>query len=307
MLELRKGAAPLAGLILLLLGGAAWAAPGSVAEATQHLQAGMNAAAANRWDAALAEYSASNAAAPSVAALDGLANAHYQLHHDPEARAAYASLLAMNVQIPANEVALQQSWARMRATAQERVAAIDARAQASAAPPAPVAPPRDRAAGEEDEHPKPVERTAHNAIFLEIAGNGLLYSVNYERLFGDSDFSVRAGFSFISIGASGGGASARATLMTFPILGNYYVGGKNHKLQLGAGVTLMYASESAGSGGVGVASVSGLVPAPTLAIGYRYLPSDGGFSFFIGFTPFIVPGGDKPILPWAGMSFGGVI
>ena len=68
--------------ILLLTEGAAEAqqpAPGSAAEATKHLQAGMSASSAGRWDAALTEYSASNAAAPSVVALEGLANAHYQL------------------------------------------------------------------------------------------------------------------------------------------------------------------------------------------------------------------------------------
>lgn len=67
----------------------------------------------------------------------------------------------------------------------------------------------------------------------------------------------------------------------------------------------MYAHASAGSS-TSLVSVSGLVPAPTVAIGYRYIPAKGGFTFFIGLTPFIIPGGDKPIFPWGGMSFGGV-
>jgi hypothetical protein len=301
--------------IVLLAGASAGAqnAAGAAAEATRHLQAGMSAASAGRWETALAEYSASNAATPSVVALDGLANAHYQLHHDKEARGAYANILSMNVQIPPGDTATQQAWAQTQSTAQQRVAEIDARAQNAqnvAAPPPPPPVVRDTSR-DADEVPKRVVRTANNSIFLELLGNGLLYSINYERFFEDSGFSVRGGFSYISLSASAGNAatgtsSAKATFMTFPLLGNYYVGGRDHKLQLGLGVTFMYAAESAGGGGVGVASVSGFVPAPTAVVGYRYIPHDGGFAFFIGLTPFIVPGGDKSVLPWGGMSFGGV-
>jgi hypothetical protein len=154
------------------------------------------------------------------------------------------------------------------------------------------------------------QRTAHNAIFLELLGNGLIYSVNYERIFDEPEIGIRAGLSFISLGASAGAgdtsASSKVTLMTFPVLANYYgVGSKNHKLQLGAGVTFLYASATAGEKS-SVGSFSGFVPAPTLAIGYRYLPEKGGFNFFVGFTPFIIPGGDHVLFPWGGISFGGI-
>jgi hypothetical protein len=164
-----------------------------------------------------------------------------------------------------------------------------------APPPAYAAPP-----------PEDQGRTANNAVFLELLGNGLVYSINYERLFGDSNFSVRLGFSYISIGASGGSASSSVSMITIPVMGNYYVGGRNHKLQLGAGVTFLDFSASAGSNSTFVGTVSGFAPAPTLAIGYRYIPARGGFTFFVGFTPFIIPGNDKVLFPWGGMSFGGV-
>ncbi len=278
-------------------GGAAMA-QGGAGEAQQHLNAGMSAASGGRWDAALSEFTASNAAQPSVVAQEGLANAHFQLHHDAEARQAYQSLLNMNVQIPAGDTATQQSWNQTRATAQQRLAELDARAQAKAPGGGADVVVEDKDA-----------RKANNAIFLELGGNGLIYSLNYERLFGDSNFSVRLGISYISVsaGSSSNGGEAKATFMTFPILGNYYVGGRNHKLQLGGGVSILYASASSSSGGVGPAGVeSAFVPAPTVAIGYRYLPVKPGFTFFIGLTPFIVPGGKQTFFPWAGMSFGGI-
>ncbi len=173
-------------------------------------------------------------------------------------------------------------------------------AQQPAPQPAPTAAPSQE---DGEEHKKEI-RKANNVVFVELGGNGLVYSINYERVFGDSDFSLRGGFSFISVGASGGSGSSNASLITLPVLGNYYVGGRDHKLQLGGGLTFMYASVSSG-GGTSLASVSGFVPAPTLALGYRYLPARGGFTFFIGFTPFIIPGGSKVLFPWAGMSFGG--
>jgi hypothetical protein len=41
----------------------------------------------------------------------------------------------------------------------------------------------------------------------------------------------------------------------------------------------------------------------TGVVGYRYVPSHGGFDFGIGFTPLFGEGG---FLPWGGMHFGGV-
>jgi hypothetical protein len=148
-------------------------------------------------------------------------------------------------------------------------------------------------------------RKAHNVIFLELGGNGLVYSINYERLLDESDFSLRVGFSYISIGASSGTSTAKASIMTFPVLGNYYVGSRNHKLQLGAGLTFMQITVS-GGGNSSLVEASGFVPAPTAVIGYRYIPARGGFAFSVGFTPFIIPSGDKVIYPWGGISFGGI-
>ena len=190
--------------------------------------------------------------------------------------------------------------------AQPGVVYTQAPPAAAGAPAAAAAPAAAPSEMKKDEGPI---RNANNAVFLELLGNGVLYSINYERILGDADVGLRIGFSYIGVSAGNdaSGASAKASLITVPLMANYYgVGGRNHKLQLGGGVTIISVAASSGDGKGSIVGASGVVPAPTLAIGYRYLPAKGGFTFFIGFTPFIIPGGDKPIFPWGGMSFGGV-
>lgn len=177
-------------------------------------------------------------------------------------------------------------------------------APAPAARPAPAsyeAPPDDSGSG--------LGRTANNAVFIELLGNGGVYSLNYERIF--DNFSVRAGFSYISIeaettykcGQSGcSEARGRVSLTTFPVVGNYFLGGANHKLQLGAGVLLASVSGRAESDFT-ASDASGFGVAGTAVVGYRYLPRKGGFNFGVGFTPLVGAGG---FLPWGGISFGGV-
>ena len=55
------------------------------------------------------------------------------------------------------------------------------------------------------------DRSATNSIFLEGGGSDLAYSLNYERIF-ENDFGLRVGFSYLSISATAGSASANATV-----------------------------------------------------------------------------------------------
>ncbi len=148
------------------------------------------------------------------------------------------------------------------------------------------------------------ERKAKNLVYLELLGNGGLYSVNYERML-TNNLSARLGFSYLSIGATSSNgtdtSSAKATLVTAPVLINYTVGSKNHRAEFGAGATLVYVSASASGGGLGE-SGEGAGVLGTGVVGYRYSPADGGFVFRAGFTPLFGKGG---FLPWGGMSFGG--
>jgi len=145
-------------------------------------------------------------------------------------------------------------------------------------------------------------RTANNVIFAELLGNGLLYSVNYERFLSD-DLSVRVGFGYVSVNASSSDSSAHASLLTVPVLVNYYVGGVNNKLQLGIGGTFVDVSAATSTAGSGAFSGTGCMPVATGVVGYRYIPHDGGFAFGVGLTPFVGPGGFQA---WGGLSLGGV-
>lgn len=152
------------------------------------------------------------------------------------------------------------------------------------------------------------ERTAMNSINLELGGNALLYSLNYERFLGD-EMSVRVGAMFMSVSATASSgtstASANVSWFSAPLTMSYLgIGSPNHKLELGAGAVLMYLSAN-GSTFDWSGSAKGFLVAPTAIVGYRYVPTDGGFNFRAGFTPlFISAGGKSTFLPWAGIAAG---
>ncbi len=149
----------------------------------------------------------------------------------------------------------------------------------------------------------PPARTARNSVFIELGGSGVLYSINYDRVINEY-FSVRAGLEYMSVSASvsagGSTASAKATFLGIPVIGNFLWGNENHKLEVGAGLTIFRVTGSASSLDA-VASGSGVAPVGTGVIGYRYAPHDGGFTFRAGFTPLFSKEGWQP---WGGLSFG---
>lgn len=148
------------------------------------------------------------------------------------------------------------------------------------------------------------ERTAPNAIYLDLLGAGGLYSVNYDRAFGD--LAVRAGFSYFSVTAASGTQSATATLITVPLTASYIgIGSKTHIFELGGGMTMMFLGAGADGfygGSEADANASVILPVGTVLAGYRLQPKNGGFMFRIGASPLFGPGGT---LPWGYLSFGG--
>lgn len=146
---------------------------------------------------------------------------------------------------------------------------------------------------------------AANVIFGEVLGNGLLYSVNYERRIERWNLGIRAGASFFTYAVSSYGASGNLTLLTFPIVASYYLGAESwggHKVQLGLGGTILYSDVSSDSTGVKFENErSGVGLAATAIVGYRYLPRDGGMTFGIGFTPLLRT---SKLLPWGGANVG---
>jgi hypothetical protein len=154
-------------------------------------------------------------------------------------------------------------------------------------------------------------RTAENNFFIEGGGPGLLYSLNYERIF-EQDFGLRLGFSYQAFSASGSGGSGSVMFITIPVIASYLgVSSGNHVLEFGAGGTAIYASGSASGTTVAVA-VSGMTALATALIGYRRQPADGGFLFRIGVEALVGKGlsfsNPDPtklgVLPWAYLSLG---
>ena len=174
-----------------------------------------------------------------------------------------------------------------------------------AAPPTEAPPPV--AAGPESAPAPPAapeapQRTASNAIFGEVLGSGLLYSINYERIIESWNVGLRIGASYFTYPVSSYGASGNLKLATFPLVASYYLGTPMHKLQLGLGATILYlgvTTDSQGTKFEGERSGGGL--AATAVIGYRYLPPESGFTFGVGFTPLLRT---SRFLPWGGANAG---
>jgi hypothetical protein len=154
-------------------------------------------------------------------------------------------------------------------------------------------------------------RTADNNFFIEGGGPGLLYSLNYERIF-EQDFGLRLGFSYQAFSASASGGSASASFITIPVIASYLgVSSGNHVLELGAGGTAIYASGSASGTGIS-ASGSGMTALGTALIGYRRQPADGGFQFRVGVEALVGKGlalsnadpNKIGVLPWMYLSIG---
>lgn len=132
---------------------------------------------------------------------------------------------------------------------------------------------------------------AKNSVFTELAGNSLIYSVNYDRRFGPK-WTGRIGVMSAGVGD--------VSLTFVPIMGNYLLGSGNHRFEIGAGPQIFNASIE-GSGSFSGINESGTFIAGTATLGYRYQPMDGGFQFRIGVTPSFTAFG---FIPWAGLSFG---
>jgi len=108
---------------------------------------------------------------------------------------------------------------------------------------------------------------AGNSVFVELGGNGLLLSLNYEKLL-FKRFGIRIGYG----GAYGAGS-------TIPILLSYYVG-EEKKVQFSAG--LVYLPVWLERFPVG-SEHSALL---SWSFGYTYQPSSGGLTTRFALTPF---------------------
>jgi len=188
--------------------------------------------------------------------------------------------------------------------------AQDAAAPAAApdaAAPAPVPVAEAPAAAPAEEPAAKDERTANNALYVELLGAGLIYSIDYDRRI--NDFALRAGFEYFSISSSGTTVdsngmfqttSASASWFAIPLSATYNIGSGKHSFEIGAGATLHHFSASGSTLGLDSSGGGWLVVGHGI-VGYRYQPLDGGFFLRAGLTPQV---GSGFFLPWPHVGLG---
>jgi hypothetical protein len=139
---------------------------------------------------------------------------------------------------------------------------------------------------------------ARNGVYLELLGNGGLYSVNYERMFNDH-LTGRIGYSAWNSPALFFGGSGPDRYHTLPVTVSYLLGGGERKLELGGGVTLGRGTEDRFSDEKRNFSFTTL----TGIIGYRSHPPGGGYLFRAGVTPFYSLDNGEDAYPDPGFTF----
>ncbi len=74
-------------------------------------------------------------------------------------------------------------------------------------------------------------KSPKNAVYLELYGSGILYTLNYERAI-SNNLHLRIGGGYLGIPAPGSGLK----IYSVPLIVNKMFGKKNAKLELGAGL-----------------------------------------------------------------------
>lgn len=133
-----------------------------------------------------------------------------------------------------------------------------------------------------------------NQLYLELGGNGLIYSINYERLLSEN-VTLRGGF-----GVTPGIIFAEGTFIHIPVTASYLIGSETSKFEAGLGATYFSGTDvevfGLPAGDQSLVFLTGIV-------GYRYI-SPGGFVFRIFFTPLYSKESDPDFIPTGGLSFG---
>ena len=145
-----------------------------------------------------------------------------------------------------------------------------------------------------------INNFGRNAIYVEVLGPGIAYSINYEyRII--KQIGLRAGFSSWSMSTNLFSSNGKSKFTEFPLIVNYLVGDNNDHLELGLGMVVGFISTKDKSFFGSDYSSKDHFSIGTATIGYRMEPNDGGFMFRIAFTPFFT---FKNVWPFGGISFG---
>ena len=138
-------------------------------------------------------------------------------------------------------------------------------------------------------------RVASNTFFVELGGNAVAYSLNYERFF-TPKIGIRVGGMYLQADDDAG---TRVGVGLFPIMATYLLGSGNSHFETGAGIGIATAGVSDSDFGEG--DWNGSTVYGTATFGYRYQKPEGGVIFRAGFTPILVSGN---LIPMAGVSVG---
>jgi len=147
------------------------------------------------------------------------------------------------------------------------------------------------------------EQTPIQSVYLEVGGNAILYSLNYDIVL--DNFGFRLGimpYGYGSVYDRPSRIDPDGNFLTFDaflgvFMANYLTGSGPHKLELGGGILFGDIQDN----------VDWDYPRPpglTFTVGYRYLSPKNGFTFRAGFTPVLT---SHDLRPGFGISFGWLI
>ncbi len=128
--------------------------------------------------------------------------------------------------------------------------------------------------------------TAQHRIFVELGGNGGLFSANYEYAF-SPQVGLRVGYGTFVFFSS------------VPVVATYLRGNGPHYLELGVGVTVGLDADASGDFVLDLSPEESFVIG-TGVLGYRYM-TERGLMARITLTPFYAEGG---VALFAGVSLG---
>ena len=143
---------------------------------------------------------------------------------------------------------------------------------------------------------------ARNSVYLELFGNGGMYSLNYDRELTEG-VRVRVGFAGWTAQDFFGGPDV--SMQTIPVSLHLLRGRGRHQADIGGGIVTGRKTRDSDFPGdsANFMSLVGI-------IGYRYQRPESGFVFRAGFTPFYGLGDEddaypeKGFLPSVGVSLG---
>ncbi|GHT12313.1 hypothetical protein AGMMS4956_06730 [Bacteroidia bacterium] len=137
------------------------------------------------------------------------------------------------------------------------------------------------------------------AFFVDLFGESLTYSINYDQRFfrKSGGLGAKVGVGYFGIGSNSSGVK----IVTIPITVNYLAGKRGNYFEMGLGMNI----HNANWGFVNGKNKSAFSTVGTVNLGYRRQPADGGFLFRGYLSPLFQPGGSGFFWPlWVGISFG---